>query len=186
MSYKNFVKDAENERRMKSFLAQNKLDTKLISLAENQEISSSTWKEGNHKEYDQEVKFSNNIIKTVEWKMDLKCISTGNCYVEYWCRGKDSGIKTTTADLWAQVVLSSKYRGKVRFGVWYAYDFNKIVNAKYIRDNVPGGDKWKNGLRAALGYLVKEEDLFDPKFVLAEKTMDTIKFLKKSGVEIKR
>lgn len=36
--------------------------------------------------------------KKVEVKYDLKALSTGNVYVEYYSRGKASGISTTKAD----------------------------------------------------------------------------------------
>lgn len=37
----------------------------------------------------------------VECKSDGKCRSTGNVFIEFRQRGRDSGIKTTTADWWA-------------------------------------------------------------------------------------
>lgn len=36
--------------------------------------------------------------KTIEVKHDLKALKTGNVYVEYFSRGKKSGISTTTSD----------------------------------------------------------------------------------------
>jgi len=36
--------------------------------------------------------------KTVEVKFDLKALKTGNVYVEYFSRGKKSGISNTIAD----------------------------------------------------------------------------------------
>ena len=35
---------------------------------------------------------------TIEMKYDLKALDTGNVYVEYWSRGKKSGISTTESD----------------------------------------------------------------------------------------
>jgi|TARA_R110002096_G_scaffold423894_1_gene631437 hypothetical protein len=35
---------------------------------------------------------------TIEVKHDLKALSTGNVYVEYWSRGKKSGISTSIAE----------------------------------------------------------------------------------------
>ena len=35
---------------------------------------------------------------TVEVKHDLKALDTGNIYVEYWSRGKKSGISSSEAD----------------------------------------------------------------------------------------
>jgi len=41
-----------------------------------------------------------NIINesTIEVKHDLKALDTGNVYVEYWSRGKKSGLSSTIAD----------------------------------------------------------------------------------------
>lgn len=36
--------------------------------------------------------------KTIEVKYDLQALRTGNVYVEYYSRGKQSGISTTKAD----------------------------------------------------------------------------------------
>jgi hypothetical protein len=42
--------------------------------------------------------------KTVEVKNDLKAPITGNLFIEYYSRGKPSGISTTQADYWCFVV----------------------------------------------------------------------------------
>ena len=42
--------------------------------------------------------------KTVEVKRDFKASRTGKVFVEFFSRGKDSGIATTEADYWAFVV----------------------------------------------------------------------------------
>ena len=42
--------------------------------------------------------------KTVEVKNDLKALDTGNLFVEYFSRGKPSGISTTQADYWCFVI----------------------------------------------------------------------------------
>lgn len=42
--------------------------------------------------------------KKVEVKRDLKAPITGNVFVEYKSRGKDSGITTSQADYWCFVV----------------------------------------------------------------------------------
>ena len=42
--------------------------------------------------------------KTVEVKRDFKASQTGKVFVEFFSRGKDSGIAKTEADFWAFVV----------------------------------------------------------------------------------
>jgi len=42
--------------------------------------------------------------KKIEVKRDFKASQTGNVFVEFFCRGKDSGIATTQADHWAFIL----------------------------------------------------------------------------------
>ena len=40
------------------------------------------------------------LCKKVEVKLDFKCLETGNIFVEYYSRGKKSGLSTTEAEYW--------------------------------------------------------------------------------------
>lgn len=42
--------------------------------------------------------------KTLEVKRDFRASQTGNVFVEFFCRGKPSGIATTQADHWAFIL----------------------------------------------------------------------------------
>ena len=42
--------------------------------------------------------------KTIEVKRDFKASQTGKVFVEFFCRGKLSGISTTEADFWCFVL----------------------------------------------------------------------------------
>tara|TARA_S200002703_G_scaffold154681_1_gene157904 strand:- start:122 stop:472 length:351 start_codon:yes stop_codon:yes gene_type:complete len=42
--------------------------------------------------------------KTLEVKRDFKASQTGRVFVEFFCRGKPSGIATTEADHWAFIL----------------------------------------------------------------------------------
>lgn len=42
--------------------------------------------------------------KTLEVKRDFKASQTGRVFVEFFCRGKPSGIATTQADHWAFIL----------------------------------------------------------------------------------
>ncbi len=42
--------------------------------------------------------------KTLEVKRDLRASRTGKVFVEFFCRGKPSGIATTEANFWAFVI----------------------------------------------------------------------------------
>lgn len=50
--------------------------------------------------------------KKVEVKRDFKAFDTGNVAVEYWCRGKRSGICKTEAD-WYAFVLAGGFHDEV-------------------------------------------------------------------------
>lgn len=42
--------------------------------------------------------------KTLEVKRDFKASQTGRVFVEFFCRGKPSGVATTEADHWAFIM----------------------------------------------------------------------------------
>jgi len=42
--------------------------------------------------------------KTIEVKRDFRASQTGKVFVEFFCRGKPSGIATTEADFWAFMI----------------------------------------------------------------------------------
>lgn len=44
------------------------------------------------------------LLQTVEVKTDSKAAQTGNLAVEYFCRGRPSGIETTKAKHWAFIL----------------------------------------------------------------------------------
>ena len=46
--------------------------------------------------------------KTIEVKRDLKAIVTGNIYVEYFSRGKASGISTSEADFYCFFITDGR------------------------------------------------------------------------------
>ena len=48
----------------------------------------------------------NNMYYKLEIKSDYSAIDTGNIVIEYASRGKDSGIITTQANLWAYAVIT--------------------------------------------------------------------------------
>ena len=42
--------------------------------------------------------------KTIEVKRDFRASQTGKVFVEFFCRGKPSGISTTEADFWCFIL----------------------------------------------------------------------------------
>ena len=72
------------------------------------------------KEYDYKIDFRKNLEEgkqgedyskslltgkyKVETKTDYKCYETGNVFVEFQSRGKDSGIRVSTAEVWSFVL----------------------------------------------------------------------------------
>ena len=86
-----------------------------------------------------------------ELKTDRLAHKTGNVYVEYESRGKDSGIKTSKSNLWIFKIVDKK--DKHLFSIEVPLDrLRKMVYNKY--STVLGGD-----YRTSKGYLVPITDL---------------------------
>ena len=90
--------------------------------------------------------------KKVEVKTDRLCQKTGNLFVEYKSRGKDSGIKTTKATYWVFCL----WRDDKKIFSWIIVPTIKL--RRLIRKNnyrsVTGGDNY-----SSWGWLVPKEDL---------------------------
>jgi len=90
--------------------------------------------------------------KKVEVKSDRRTAETGNVYIEYWSRGKPSGISTSQADYYVYkvaedtAVLISTDQLKKRIKL--------LVQQGKARMNVKGGDN-----NTSLGILCKLNDL---------------------------
>ena len=90
--------------------------------------------------------------KKVEVKSDRRTAETGNVYIEYWSRGKLSGISTSHADYYvykvaedqAILISTSQLKQKVK----------QLVEQGKARMNVKGGDN-----NTSLGILCKLNDL---------------------------
>jgi hypothetical protein len=88
----------------------------------------------------------------VEVKTDRRCQETGNVFVEYQSRGKDSGIKTTKADYWV-FCLWRPDKKKHTWVILPTIKLKRIIRKNNYR-TIAGGDN-----RTSLGYLVPKEDL---------------------------
>jgi hypothetical protein len=90
--------------------------------------------------------------KKVEVKSDRRTGETGNVYIEYWSRGKPSGISTSQADFYVykvgedKAILISTSQLKQRI--------KQLVEEGKARMNVKGGDN-----NTSLGILCKLNDL---------------------------
>lgn len=49
----------------------------------------------------------------IEVKTDAMVSKTGNVAIEYWCRGKPSGVTVTESEWWATILSGDKYQGEV-------------------------------------------------------------------------
>lgn len=87
--------------------------------------------------------------KKVEVKHDMIAHSTGRVFVEYACRGRNSGITTTQADFWAFVLLTGAIiiidKDRLVELCNVAYQDGKVIN---------GGDS-----NTASGFLITLDDL---------------------------
>ena len=90
--------------------------------------------------------------KKIEVKSDRKTAETGNIYIEYWSRGKPSGIATSQSDFYVykvaedQAILISTSQLKKKL--------KQLVEEGKARKDVRGGDN-----NTSLGILCKLTDL---------------------------
>jgi hypothetical protein len=90
--------------------------------------------------------------KKVEVKSDRRTAETGNVYIEYWSRGKPSGISKSLADYYvykvaedtAVLISTAQMKRKLK----------QLVEDGKARMNVKGGDN-----NTSLGILCKLNDL---------------------------
>lgn len=90
--------------------------------------------------------------KKIEVKSDRKTVDTGNVYIEYWSRGKPSGISTSQSDFYVYkvgeeeaIIISTPYLKQ---------KLKQLVADGKARANVKGGDN-----NTSLGILCKLKDL---------------------------
>lgn len=92
--------------------------------------------------------------KKIEVKSDRRTIETGNVYIEYWSRGKPSGISTTQSDYYvykvgeeqAIIIATSQLKIKIK----------ELVEQGKARMDVKGGDN-----NTSRGVLCKLNDLIN-------------------------
>ena len=88
----------------------------------------------------------------VEVKADRLCQKTGNIYVETESRGKDSGIITTDADVWAFCLW--KENRELQTYVYISVKILKKLMTKYPKK--VGGDNY-----TSKGHIIPKEDLLN-------------------------
>ncbi len=107
--------------------------------------------------WDFKIDFENSGVQTFESKTDVYCIpsslvngkvikgrDTGNIFIEFSCRGKDSGIKATEADWF---VYYFKFLGEL--WIIKVDDLKKLIDENNFKIGV-GGDPGSN----SSGYLI--------------------------------
>jgi hypothetical protein len=107
--------------------------------------------------WDFKIDFENSGVQTFESKTDVYCIpssmvngnvikgrDTGNIFIEFSCRGKDSGIKVTEADWF---VYYFKFLGEL--WIIKVDDLKKLIDENNFKIGV-GGDPGSN----SSGYLI--------------------------------
>lgn len=90
--------------------------------------------------------------KKIEVKSDRKTIETGNVYIEYWSRGKPSGISTTQSDYYVYKVGEEE---AILIGTTQLKQkLKRLVEEGKAKKDVKGGDN-----NTSLGILCKLKDL---------------------------
>jgi hypothetical protein len=88
----------------------------------------------------------------IETKVDFLCKDTGTVFIEYKSRGKDSGIKVTTADFWNFVLPENNDTYPLIIFI-HINKLKKLVEDKKYK-TVVGGDN-----KTSVGYLIPKEDI---------------------------
>ena len=88
----------------------------------------------------------------IEAKTDFLCKDTGNVFIEFKSRGKDSGIKVTTADFWSFVLPSNEDDFPIIIFI-HLTKLKKLIETKKYKV-VSGGYAM-----TSKGYLIPKEDL---------------------------
>jgi hypothetical protein len=92
--------------------------------------------------------------KQLEVKTDRKCQTTGNVYIEYESRGKESGIKVTTASYWVLCIWTNAFKEQTYVFI-PTRRLKKLIKTKQYR-SANGGDNF-----TSKGYLVPKQDLLE-------------------------
>ena len=92
--------------------------------------------------------------KQIEVKTDKICQRTGNIFVEFESRGKESGINTTAAHYWVYCLWTDKFKEQTYVFI-PTRRLKKLIKEKEYRVS-NGGDNW-----TSKGYLIPEEDLLE-------------------------
>ena len=135
-----------------------KLDLDKIGLQGEKHVTLELIKEGStllkdndNKEYDLRMLMPNGVEMLLEVKTDVLCTpdsDTGNMFIEFECRGEESGIKVTKAEhfVYYYPFLNQMWFIKVK-------DLIFILNNNDFRTTTMSGDKDSN----TKGYLLGRE-----------------------------
>jgi hypothetical protein len=95
--------------------------------------------ECNNSDYDIRMQRPSGEILTIEVKEDFMCKKTSNVAVEYYCRGKPSGISVSKADIYIYKVHEPN--GQKNMYAIKTSNLKKMVEDKLYHREVSGGDK---------------------------------------------
>ncbi len=97
--------------------------------------------EDNHNKYYDLIMNNGEADFKIELKEDFMCKLTGNIALEYECRGKDSGINVTDADLYVYKIHTNS---GVVYHVAFVSEIKRFINEGDFFRSVVGGDYGSN------------------------------------------
>lgn len=112
--------------------------------------------------YDLLIKKSKRVI-TVEIKEDFSCERTGNIGIEYWSRGKFTGISITESQYY---IIKAHRPNEIVFLLIKTTDLKELIKNKEYTRIVIGGDKDSG----STNYLFKYETILKKSKVLFDKS----------------
>lgn len=146
-----------NTRHKKALTEQFLADYKHAEVCE-KEVAAVLVKQGlsevefnNDNRFDIKGKFNGETVY-IEVKQDFTCQRTGNVGLEFSCRGKDSGINASKADIYAYKLHLPD--GRTVLDLIKTKDLKELIEAKKFFRIVNGGDPGSN----SLNYLFKLDE----------------------------
>lgn len=125
-----------------------------------------TVKFNNDNRYDLLIKKNNKFI-TIEIKEDFTLERTGNIGIEYWSRGKFSGIDVTKSKYY---LIKAHRPNEIIFLLIKVEDIKEMIKKKEYFRIVIGGDKGSG----SANYLFKYDKMFSKSKVLFDKSIGVV------------
>jgi hypothetical protein len=183
MSHKNFGGSLAEEKKCTQWLKDREFFQKLWQIVDpTKTITNIEVKEGNFKDFDIEITFSDNTKTTIEIKLDKATVTYGNALIEFWARDAKSGIDVTKSEYWLHIMFSRIHKGKLVMALMKTEHLREIIKANKFPTAKCGDYDKAYGGKVGMGYKIPEQTIFDNLCIESPITFDLSKFMKDTGI----